>query len=377
MKLLKNQMFIKKKRVVYLTGTRADYGLFRNTLFALNKICNLELIVTGMHLEKEFGYTAKEIKKDRFKIIKSIKFPHEQKNLSAMAANFDFLVKTLGKFLKGKKFDIALVEGDRYEALALAMAAKQNNIFVFHQGGGDQTGSIDNEIRNIITGIADEHFPGNIRSAEHLAEMGVSKKHIFMFGEPGLDDVANRNFLPTREVYKKYHIDKNKKLILFIQHPDLKSPISPIKQIRPSLEALKKMGFPAIIIYPNNDAGGLEIIKEIKKYEHLPFIKTFTSLSRTDFLGFLNICDIVAGNTSAGLTEASLLRVPFINIGQRQGERLCDANVVKVSLFEKEIIKAIKSNLNKKGNFKIKYVYGRGKFTPQFANFIKFYDRNR
>jgi len=367
----------KIKKILYLTGTRADYGLMRSALLGLNKICDLRLIVTGMHLEKKFGMTVNEIKKDKLKILAEIKLPVEHKTHADMASNFGYLVLRLSKIIKPHQFDICLVEADRFEDLAMAMVAKQNNIPIFHQGGGDKSGGIDDSIRWAITSFADIHFPGNIESAGRLKKFGISSKNIFMFGEPGLDDISQKKYLQPAAVYRKYGIDRKKKLVLFTMHPDTLSGISPKKQIDPMLNIIKKLALPTIIIYPNNDTGGLEMIVEIEKLRHLPFVKIHKSLPHADFLGVLNICDIFLGNSSSGLTEAAFMNMPFINIGDRQQGRLCDANVTHASLSEKRIAEAVKSNLDKKGKFKIKNVYGCGEFTPKFINFIKNYARNR
>lgn len=361
------------KKILYLTGTRADYELMRSTLLALNKVCDLSLVVTGMHLEKTFGLTVDEIKKDKLKIIAAIKFPVKQKTNANMAENFGYLVFKLSQVVKPRQFDICLVEGDRFEDLAMAIVAKQNEILVLHQGGGDKSGGIDDSIRWAITSFADVHFPGNIESVRRLKNFGINPKNILMFGEPGLDDIVQKSYLQPNTIYRKYGIDPKKKLLLFTMHPDTLSQISSKKQIEPALEAFKKLALQTVIIYPNNDTGGLEMINEIEKMRSLPFVKIYRSLPHSDFLGILNVCDFFLGNSSAGLTEASLLNIPFINIGDRQIGRLCDSNVVSVFSSSKAIENAVKGSLDKKGKFKIKHVYGEGNFTSDFVNFIKSY----
>lgn len=345
----------------------------RATLLALNKICDLRLVVTGTHLEKEFGMTVKEIKKDKLKIIAEIKLPKKQETHADMAANFGYLILKLSEIIKLGEFDACIVEADRFEDLAMAIVAKQMGIPVFHQGGGDVSGSIDNNIRDAITDFSDYHFAGNIKSAQRLLSRGISSKRIFMFGEPGLDDIANKRFLPAEEIYKKYRIDKDKPLILAIQHPDTKEKISPKNQILPLLKAIEKLRLPTIMIYPNNDTGGLAMIREIDKYKFLPFIKIFPNLPRVDLLGLMNICSMMMGNSSAGLVETTLFNLPFINIGRRQENRLANANVINCGFSADEIVQKIRNNINKKGKFKIRYIYGHGLFAEKFVHFLKKY----
>lgn len=366
-------MLNNKKKIIYISGTRADYGVMSSALIALNKICDLRLIATGMHLEKKFGMTINEIKKDKLNIMAQIKLPQKQETHADMTANFGYLVSKLSEIIKPGEFDACLVEADRFEELAMAIVAKQMAIPVFHQGGGDVSGSIDNNIRDAITDFSDYHFVGNVKSARRLLLRGIPEKRIFMFGEPGLDDIANKNFLPAKKIYKKYKTDKSKPLILAIQHPDTKEKINPRNQISPLLKAIEKLRLPTIIIYPNNDAGGLEMIREIDKYKSPPLIKIFPNLPRADLLGLMNVCSIMAGNSSSGLIETTLFNLPFINIGKRQENRLADANVINCGYNAGEIVKKIKSNIKKKGKFKIRYVYGGGFFTDKLIKFFKKY----
>lgn len=364
-------MLNKKTKILYITGTRADYGLMRSALLTINKACSLDLVVTGMHLEKKFGNTINEIKKDKLKIKKTIRFLYKTDRLDDLSKNLGNLLIQLSDLMKNTKYDYALVEGDRMEALALAIAVNSNNIPVIHQGGGDISGSIDNQIRNAITSFSDYHLAGNIFSSQRLESMGVSKKYIYMFGEPGLDDIVNKKYSSPEEVCKKYNIDRTKKLILLVHHPDTKEKISPKNQIEPLLKAVKKIGLPTIIVYANNDPGGMAIIGEAEKYKNLAYIKFFSSLPRADFLGIMNVCDIMIGNSSSGIIEAPLFNLPFINVGHRQKNRLADNNAINCGFAPKEIIKKINENINNKGKFKIKHVYGKGEFTKSLINFLK------
>lgn len=364
-------MLNKNTKILYITGTRADYGLMRHSLLTINKLCDLKVAVTGMHLEEKFGYTLKEIEKDNLNIIRTIKLSSLTDKSEDLPKNLSHLLIELGNLIQHHKVDYVIVEGDRMEALALAIVASSNNIPVIHQGGGDTSGSIDNEIRNAITSFSDYHLAGNINSAKKLESIGVSKKRIYIFGEPGLDDIVNKNFLSPAEIYKKYNIDKTKKIILLIHHPDTKEKKTPEKQIQPLLQAIKELKIPSIIVYPNSDPGGLAMIKEIEKYKNLPYVNLFPSLPRADFLGLMNVCNVMTGNSSSGLVETGLFNVPFVNIGARQENRLADVNVANCNPDKSEIIKKIKENLGKKGKFKINYIYGKGMFTKRFVNFLE------
>ena len=364
-------MLNKKTKILYISGVRADYAEMAATLLALDKICDLKLVVTGTHLEKKFGYTISDIIKDGLTVIEKMPLPYKTANLEVLTKNLGHLLIKLGNIIKKHNFDYVLVEGDRIESLAMAIAAKISNLPVIHQGGGDLSGSIDDNIRNAITSFSDYHIAGNINSQKRLLARGISPKKVFMLGEPELDDITSKKFLPPNEICAKYKIDKNKPLILALQHPDTKEKISARGQIKPLLQALAKLNLPSIVIYPNNDPGGRQMIEEINKYRHLPFIKIFPNLPRADFLGLMNICNVMAGNSSGGLIETILFNIPSIIIASRQKGRAADANVINCGLNRNEIMKKIKNNLNKKGKFNVRYVYGRGNFTGKFINFLK------
>lgn len=364
-------------RILYLTGTRSDYGLMRRTLLACNKSHQLSLIVTGTHLHKTYGLTVRVIKRDGLAIWKTISLPHAQKSVADMAANRRYLERKLDECITPGMFDLCFIEGDRYEALAMARVAHRKGIVIVHQGGGDRSGSIDDAMRDKITSYADMHLAGSTRSAQRLQGLGIASERIYMFGEPGLDDIAARDFTSRALIQKRYAVDHKKKLLLCIMHPDTMSRISPKRQIGPVLSAIEQSGMPAILIYPNGDAGSGEMIREIEKMRGKPHIQIYPSLSRADFLGLLNRCDIFIGNSSAGLIETTLVNVPSLCIGNRQKGRLADKNAVFVPLDTSRIIAAVKKNIDKKGTFKLGYVYGRGRFTKHCMKLLNAYERNR
>jgi GDP/UDP-N,N'-diacetylbacillosamine 2-epimerase (hydrolysing) len=364
-------------RILYLTGTRADYGLMRRTLLACDARYDLSLVVTGMHLEKKYGLTIKNIVEDGLTIWKKIPLPHSQKSLSHMMDNMHYLEKKLEVLIQPNQFDLCVVEGDRYEMLAMAKVAKLRGIPIMHQGGGDKSGGIDDALRNQITAYADIHLAGNKESAVRLLKRGIPKSKVHMFGEPGLDDIVSHAFTSRAIIDKRYHIDPKKKLLLCIMHPDTTSRVAPKRQIIPVLDAIKTLGVPSIIIYPNNDAGSADMVTEIEKLRKEPFAQIFPSLNRSDFLGILAECDVFIGNSSAGLIEASLMGVPFVNVGNRQKGRLADKSVISVPNNASRIVTAVRKNLQKKGTFKLSYVYGRGDFTKQCMKLLHTYERNR
>ncbi len=340
--------------ICVFTGTRAEYGILKPVISAINdhSEMNLSLIVTGMHLSKEFGYTINEIKKDGFTICASFEMNPKNDTGFSMALSIGEGIKGTAKALKTNKPDLLIILGDRIEALSACVASVFMNIPVVHFSGGDTTkGSIDESTRHAITKFAHIHFPATQESAERILKMGEDQWRIFPVGEPSLDTILNMKYITQNEYEAKFNVDLSKPLIIMIQHPVTTEPDQVIAQIKPTINAIKKLKFQTIIIYPNSDAGGREIIKEIEVLEDQPYIKIYKNLIRDDFLNTLKYASVMIGNSSSGITEAPSFKLPVINIGTRQEGRQRSTNIIDVQYNEEEIISAIKKALFDK-NFK-------------------------
>jgi len=333
----------KKRKIIYITGTRADYGLMRTVLKAIDKNSNLELrlIVCGMHLLPEFGDTLKEIKKDKFKIAATIKSPSLGKNDGiAMARLLGETIIEMTKVFKRMKPDMILLEADRGEMLAGAIAAAHMNILIAHISGGDVSGTIDDSIRHSITKFAHLHFPGTTMSCKRIVQMGEDPHQVFMVGTPGLEFIKNK--FNKNLIRKKFNINPDKPFLLVIQHSVTNEVREAGKQIKETMEALVRFGEPAIIIYPNADAGGREVISVIKKYDRYPFLRIFRNISRDSFLELLSIADVIVGNSSCAIVEAPSFNLPAVNIGTRQKGRERAGNVIDVGYSRHEILRGLK-----------------------------------
>jgi UDP-hydrolysing UDP-N-acetyl-D-glucosamine 2-epimerase len=340
---------MKKRKIVYITGTRAEYGLMQSTLKAINShpSLELELIVTGTHLSGVFGYTIKDILKDDFKI-HTIQIPEVTDGLS-MAHSFGEAVIIFSKLLKKINPDILLLEGDRYEALAGAIAGAFLNIVVAHVSGGDVSGSIDDSIRHSITKFAHIHFPGTPKSAERIIKMGENSKYVFMVGTPGIE----KHIKPDKNrIAKKFGLDPKKPVFLVIQHAVKSEEDKAGWQIKQTLEAVSAFNEQIVIIYSNNDPGSQDMIKEIEKYRKNRNVRIHKNIPRADFHDLMSISAIMIGNSSCGLTESPMFGLPVINIGIRQKGRERGGNVIDCSQDINDIKKAIKKALS--GAFKEK-----------------------
>lgn len=353
------------KKIVYLTGTRADFGLMTLILEAINKDPGWELILlaTGMHLMDEFGYTIKEVDK-KFKVTEIIEAVFENDDRESMA-NFTAKCTTkIIKILTKHKPDVVMVLGDRGEQLAMSIAAAYLAVPIIHLSGGDLTTTVDDKVRHAISMLSDWHLPSSEKSQEKLVSMGVDSKRVLTVGAPGLDDIKS---LPVRN---------KKDVIVVLQHPD-EAEIEANKQIRETLKAVISFNYQIRVVYPNADAGGRRMIKEIEKFaKNFPeIIKTYKSLEREEYLQLLQEAKVLVGNSSSGLLEALNLELPVVNVGLRQQGRLKAKNVIDADYKALKIKAAVKKALFNKsfrnGLKSAKNPYGDGQTAARVLKFLK------
>jgi len=363
------------RKIAAITGTRAEYGLSKSIFTAIQKHPNLELelIVTGMHLSKDFGYTFKEIKQDGFKtaILNTL---YSEDTGAAMTRTIGRCVLQFADTLEDMKPDILLVLTDLGHTLAGAIAGAYMNIPVAHLHGGDVSGTVDEPVRHAITKLSHIHFPATKKSAERIIKMGEEKWRVHVVGAPGLDTILNEKLVKPEKIAKKYNLDLSKSVVLMVQHPVTTECDEAPEQIKQTLEAVVSLKHQTILIYPNADAGGRRMIKVIKRYEKYPFIKAFKSLPRKDYLSLMKIADVMVGNSSSGIIEAPSFHLPVVNIGTRQQGRERAGNVIDVGYSKNRIIKGIKKALyDKKFKEKVKKCkspYGDGKASQRIVKIL-------
>lgn len=336
-----------KRKILYITGTRADYGLMRSVLFEINNSTSLdlEIIVTGMHLMDEFGMTVNEIKEDGFHY-HTLNAIFEEDDKASMAKFVGTTICLLTDKIKDIHPDLILLLGDRGEMLAGAIVGAYLNIPTAQLHGGEITSTVDEYVRHAITKLVNIHFPATQKSAERILAMGENPENIYLVGAPGLDYILNIELRDLSEIIHNYNLDISKPIILMIQHPVTLESNYASKQISETLNAISELEYQTLIIYPNADAGGREMIKEIKKYEHLPFIQSFKNIPRKDFISLMKISSVMVGNSSSGIIEAPSFKIPVVNIGSRQKNRERAQNVIDSDYDRDEIKKAIKKALN-------------------------------
>lgn len=329
------------KKIVFITGTRADYGKIKSVIKMLDNSNTFDvyIYVTGMHLLEKYGSTYIEIQKDGFNNIFLSKRIDNSLSMDEILANN---ILQFTKFVKNIKPDMIFVHGDRVEAMAGAIVGALNNIYVSHIEGGEISGTIDESIRHAISKLANFHFVSNESSKKNLIQMGENANNIFIVGSPDIDIMVKNNY-DIDYIKKKYNINFENYAIM-IYHPVI-SEIDFLKnKIKVLVDSIIESDRNYVVIYPNNDMGSDIILEEYKRLIGNDKIIMYPSIRFEYFLTLLKYSDFVIGNSSLGIRESGIYGIPTINVGTRQNGRYdlrTQKNICCVNEKKSEIINAI------------------------------------
>ena len=371
---------MKRARLILgVTGIRSDYDIMSSVFRAIKSHPNLELrlIATGAHLSEEYGNTIDDIYNDGFEIEEKIESLISGDALSSRVKGLGVQLQGLVQSVDRIKPDFLLVLGDREESITTALVGAYMNIPVAHLCGGDRAiGNVDDQVRHAVTKLAHLHFVTNNESATRVAKMGEQAFRIFNVGNPGLDRLVEIPFLNSKQLSNSlvFEIEDNEPLILLIQHAISSETKEAYKQMRETLEAIQDLKIKTILTYPNSDAGGQQMIRAIKEFDSLPFLHIAKNIPRLEFINLMRRASCMIGNSSAGILEAPILKLPVINIGNRQRGRLHSENVEFVSHNKLEIIFAIKKAIYNQTYRDIvsrcSNPYGDGKSSKRIADIL-------
>ncbi|NNL59250.1 MAG: UDP-N-acetylglucosamine 2-epimerase (hydrolyzing) [Nitrosopumilus sp.] len=366
---------LKQRKITVTTGTRADYGILRPVLSEIQKNPSLKLflIVTGMHLSEKHGKTINEIKDDGFIISNSFNMIPKKDSKFENVKQFGNSIISYSKIFHKIKPDINLVFGDRDEMLASTIAAYHLNIVNAHIHGGDRSqGGIDEYNRHAITKMSNIHFAASQKSKKRIIKMGENPKYVHFTGSPSIDELISKRITNKNELSKKYNFSCSRKNIILLQHPVTTQIEDSQQQIQITLRAIKKLKTNTIAIGPNSDPGSSSIFKELQKTsKSFDFINFYNNVPRNDFLGFLKYGDVLLGNSSSGMIEASHFGIPVVNIGIRQKGRERGNNVVDVEHSSDKIYQTTKPCLETSHNYrKSGKVFGNGTASQKIVKYL-------
>ena len=355
------------KKILFITGTRADYGKIKNLLKTVETDSNFELFifVSGMHLVSKLGNTYREILKDGYS---NVHIDYSQANTGIMSFDLGNVVSNLTNYVLKIEPDMIVVHGDRIDALAGAVVGALNNIIVAHIEGGELSGTIDESIRHSVTKLSHLHLVSNDEARKRLIQLGEEERRIFVIGSPDIDVMLSDKLPTFEEAKERYEIDFDKYAIC-MYHP-VTTEVSLLKgHIDNLVSAMIESDRNFIVIYPNNDLGSDIIINEYRRLNNNRF-RIFPSLRFEHFLTLLKNADFMIGNSSAGIRETGVYAVPSIDLGTRQRGRYSENNINLQHVEEdKEMIMNAISQVDK---YRLtSYQYGKGNSTGRFMDIIK------
>ncbi len=361
------------KKIAVVTATRAEYGLLSPVISKLriseNKEIKVDLIVTGTHLSDQYGMTINEIKERiDYRIPISVKSDTE---LSISENQADALIKFTEFFLH-KRYNAVLLLGDRYETLAIAIAAGNTRTPIFHLCGGDTTeGALDEWIRHSITKISYLHFVTNEESRSRVIQLGENPNRVFNYGSTSIDNILTSANMSKQEVLESLELsDCNYAVCTY--HPVTMEGGNVEAQIEEFIKAIKTFKEIQFIITKSNaDKGGARINQLLDEAEKsIDNVHVFTSLGVRRYLSLMKYSEFVLGNSSSGIIETPAFRVPTVNIGDRQKGRLKPKSIIDCDSDSKSIVNAIKRALSDKHKNICKTVispYGDGRAAERIA----------
>lgn len=364
------------KRVLFITGTRADFGKLKSLIKVLDDHPDFEvsIFVTGMHMQRLYGSTFLEVERCGCKSI--FKYLN-QTSESTMDLTLGKTIDGLSTYLKENPVDLIVVHGDRVEALAGAITGSLNNILVAHIEGGELSGTIDELIRHAVSKLSHTHFVANEKARSRLIQMGEQEESVFVIGSPDMD-VMFSDALPALETVKEYYEIPYDSYGIVMYHPVTTEYEHTALHASQLVSALLNDTHNYVVIYPNNDLGShliLDVYRELKDH---PRFRLIPSMRFEYFLSLLKNASFIVGNSSAGVREAPAYGVPCINIGSRQQNRACSPFIYNSSEDSGQILESIAGI--EQIAVKPEYTFGKGNSAEKFLDLLStsaFWDTSR
>jgi len=343
---------VNRRKICVVTTTRADFGLLRGLLKCIREdwALRLQVIVSGTHLTPEFGLTVKEIEAERVQINRKIDIHLTGESGLANAKSIGVGVAAFAAALAKLRPAIIVLLGDRFELFAPAIAALMLRIPIAHIHGGESSeGAIDESVRHAITKMASVHFAATESYRRRIIQMGESPKRVFNFGAPGLDQIYGAELMIRSQLDQEIGLPKNPVgLVTF--HPATLDRESVNAQLDHLIGAIKASKINAIFTMANADADGARINARLRALcaQYPEKFKWVPHLGHRRYLSCLQLCAVMIGNSSSGLTEAPSFRLPVVNIGDRQRGRVRARNVIDVRCSEAAILAGIKKAISER-----------------------------
>jgi UDP-N-acetylglucosamine 2-epimerase (hydrolysing) len=354
------------KKIVFLTGTRADFGKLKSLIEIVRNTGAFEvhIFATGMHMDIKYGFTVREIEKCGYNnIFKFINHDSESPmdiTLSRTIEGFSSYIRLIGP-------DLIIVHGDRIEALAGSTVGALNNILVAHIEGGELSGTVDELIRHAVSKLSHAHFVANEEAKIRLCQMGEREESIFVIGSPDMDAMLSDQ-LPLIHEVKAYYEVPFENFAISMFHPVTTEVDDMDEYAENYVKALEESNLNYVVIYPNNDKGSDFILNKIKRLNNNPKFRVFPSVRFEAFLVLMKYASFITGNSSAGIREAPYYGIPTVNVGTRQNGRTNNPDIIHTDYSSKGILEGLQIALHKK--VLPRKLFGEGKSDELFVEIL-------
>lgn len=369
------------RKICVVVGSRANYSSIKSAMKAIQQHPDLKLQVVAMAsaLLDRYGQVVDLVKKDGFNIDERVYMLVEGENPLTMAKSTGLGLIELATAFDRLQPDVVVTVGDRFETMSTTLAAAYMNIALAHTMGGEVTGTIDESIRHAVSKFAHIHFPACDDAAERIIKLGELPESVHNVGCPRIDLVAD--VIDKIEQVDMSHLfddgvgnklDVEQPFILLSQHPVTTEYGSGEDQINNSLRAIKETGLPAIVLWPNADAGSEDIARGMRKFrehEDPGNFYYFKNLPTDVYIALMKKTACLVGNSSSAIREGAFIGTPTVNIGTRQNMRQRGKNVTDVENNQQQIKSAI-DNQVKHGAYDLEPIYGDGKAGERIANIL-------
>ncbi|HFY0733608.1 TPA: UDP-N-acetylglucosamine 2-epimerase [Citrobacter amalonaticus] len=365
------------KKIAVFTGTRAEYGLLYWLMKDIDADTDfkLQIIASGAHFSPEFGLTWRQIENDGFKIDATVEMLLSSDTPAGVVKSMGVALIGLADAYQRLNPDYIVILGDRYEALAAAEAAMLMRIPVIHLHGGEVTeGAYDDAIRHAITKLSYLHFTATEQYRQRVIQLGEAPERVFNVGTIGNEHLHRTQMMSLDELEMSLNFKISKPFFVVTYHPVTLADEPAQESFRALLEALDQFQeYQVLITYPNADDGGRSIIPLLEEYalRQPERVKAVPSLGQKRYLSAVRLSVAVIGNSSSGISEVPSLKVPTVDIGQRQKGRLCASSVIHCEPEADSIVDAINKALLSREKLNYQNPYGEGMVGLKILEVIK------
>jgi UDP-hydrolysing UDP-N-acetyl-D-glucosamine 2-epimerase len=368
------------RKVCVVVGSRANYSSIKSAMRAVeaHPELRLQLVVGASALLDRYGSVSELIERDGFEADERVFMLIEGETPSTMAKSTGLGLLELPTAFERLEPDVVITVGDRFETMATALAATYMNIPLAHTMGGEVSGNIDESIRHAVTKFAHVHFPASQGAGDRIVKLGEDPESVHVVGCPRMDLVAEvlaqdgdgLSDLFATGVGGSFSLEEP--FLLVAQHPVTTEYGDGKRQIQETLKAVQALGVPAIVLWPNADAGSEHIAAGIRQWrEHNDDSKLhfFKNLPTDDYIKLMAKTACIVGNSSSAIREGAFIGAPAVNVGPRQHGRDRGSNVVDVEYDGAQIADAVRAQMAN-GRYGMEPIYGDGHAGERIAEIL-------